>query len=65
MKELTTICVALVLLAGVAGCGGSGENPCEHPNSVKCEEHKRSEEDKELHSYLQELKHRGQEEHHE
>jgi hypothetical protein len=65
MRRLATIAIALVLLGGVAGCGGSVGNPCDHPNSVACEEHKRGEEDKEVHNYVEELKHRGQEEHHE
>lgn len=64
MRRLTTLALALILIGGVAGCGGS-ENPCDHPNSVACEEYKRGEEDKQLHNYLQELGHRGQEEHHE
>jgi hypothetical protein len=61
MRRLTIIAAALALVCGVAGCGGGGENPCDHPNSVKCEEHRRSEEDKALHGEIEEFKHRGAE----
>lgn len=65
MRRLTAFAMAFVLLGGVTGCGGSGEDPCAHPLSVKCEEYKRSEEEKKLHGEIEEFKHRGEEEHHE